>query len=152
MITIRYAFSSDSDRLTQITVASKRHWGYPEHWIQLWLPQLTISPEYISDHDAWIALADNVPAAWYSFVFDSGSLWLDHLWVLPDYMGQGIGRRLFQHALERCRALGFSVLKIEADPNAQSFYEKMGAYKIGEHHGEVDGRLRILPVLEVRMD
>ena len=42
-----------------------------------------------------------------------------------------------------------SVLKIEADPNAQSFYERMGARKVGEHHSEVFGQPRTLPVMEV---
>ena len=41
------------------------------------------------------------------------------------------------------------VLEIESDPNAQGFYERMGAKKIGEHRGEVDGQPRILPVLEM---
>jgi hypothetical protein len=40
-------------------------------------------------------------------------------------------------------------LKIEAEPNAQNFYEKMGARQVGEHHTEVDGQPRVLPVMEV---
>ncbi len=164
MTSIRRAFPADAERLTQITLAAKRHWDYPETWIQLWLPQLTISPEYISTHELWMALTEESPVAYYSFTLEpviarshepqmasatKQSLWLDNLWVLPESMGQGIGRLLFQHALERCRTLGFPVLKIEADPNAQRFYEKMGARKIGEHRGEVDGQPRILPVMEV---
>ena len=39
--------------------------------------------------------------------------------------------------------------KIESDPNAQGFYERMGAKVVGEHVGEVEGQPRILPVLEV---
>jgi len=80
---------------------------------------------------------------------DVNLLWLDNLWVLPEFMGRGIGPQLFQHALERSRERGESVLKIEADPNAQSFYEKMGARQIGEHHSEVDGQMRVLPVMEI---
>ncbi|MBK8780893.1 MAG: GNAT family N-acetyltransferase [Anaerolineales bacterium] len=82
---------------------------------------------------------------------DGDSLWLDNLWVLPGFMGQGIGKQLFQHALERSRALGESVLKIEADPNAQSFYEKMGVRKVGESHSQVDGQPRILPIMEINL-
>ena len=64
-------------------------------------------------------------------------------------MGQGIGKSLFVHALERSRERGTSVLRIEADPNAQSFYEKMGARKIGEHNSDVDRQLRVLPIMEI---
>jgi hypothetical protein len=28
-------------------------------------------------------------------------------------------------------------LKIEADPNAQAFYKKVGIHQIGEHHSKV---------------
>ena len=30
--------------LTQIALAAKRHWGYPERWIEIWSSQLTFSP------------------------------------------------------------------------------------------------------------
>jgi GNAT superfamily N-acetyltransferase len=137
--------------LTDITIAAKRHWNYPEHWIQLWLSQLTISAEYISENEVWLVVKDDAAVAYYSLKQDDESLWLDNLWVLPEHMRQGIGKQLFQHALERSRARGVSILKIEADPNAQSFYEKMGARKVGEHHSEVDGQPRILPIMEINL-
>ncbi len=137
--------------LTDITVAAKRQWHYPEKWIELWLPVLTITPEYISENEVWMAIVDEVPVAYYSFKQDGQDLWLENLWVFPKCMGKGIGRQLFQHALERSRVRGASILKIEADPNALSFYEKMGASKVGEHHGEVDGQPRVLPVMEINL-
>jgi GNAT superfamily N-acetyltransferase len=137
--------------LTSITIASKRDWNYPEKWIQIWLPLLTITPEYILANETWIAVKSEKSVANYSLKQDGESLWLDNLWVLPEFMGQGIGKGLFHHALERSRVLGATILKIEADPNAQNFYEKMGARKIGERHTEVDGHPRVLPVMEIKL-
>jgi GNAT superfamily N-acetyltransferase len=151
MITILRASPEDADQLTRITIAAKRHWDYPENWMQLWLSALTISSEYISENEVWIAIENEKPVAYYSLKYDGECLWLDNLWVLPEFMGQGIGRQFFQHALERSRACGESVLKIEADPNAQSFYEKMGARQIGEHRGELNGQARVLPVMEINL-
>ena len=88
--------------------------------------------------------------AYYSLKHDDEYLWLDNLWVLPEFMGQGIGKQLFQHALERSRARGASILKIEADPHAQAFYERMGATKIGERHTRVDDQPRNLPVMAIK--
>ncbi len=151
-IEILRALPEHADQLTQITIAAKRHWGYPDKWMQLWIPVLTISWEYISENETWMRVVENKPVAYYSLKQDLGELWLDNLWVLPEHMGQGLGRSLFEHALERSRSRGFSSLKIEADPNAQSFYEKMGARKIGERqHGEMDGQPRILPVMEISL-
>jgi GNAT superfamily N-acetyltransferase len=151
MISILQATPDEAGILTTITLASKRHWNYPEEWIQIWLPLLTITPEYILENEAWIAFKGEMCAAYYSLKKDDESLWLDNLWVLPEFMGQGIGRSLFQHALERSRLFGVATLKIEADPNAQNFYEKMGARKISDHHTEVNGQSRMLPVMEIKL-
>lgn len=137
--------------LTEIALSAKRHWNYPERWIELWIPALTITEEYLATHETWMALIGEKPAAWYSFNKNEEGMWLDNLWVLPESMGQGFGRELFLHALERCRSQDIKTLKIEADPNAQSFYEKMGARKVGEHRGEVEGQPRILPVMEIHL-
>ena len=150
-LTIEPARPEHANVLTQIAVSAKRRWDYPERWIELWLPALTISPNYISKHETWMAVNDEKPLGFYSLNKEDDSLWLDNLWILPEFMGQGIGSRLFHHALERSKALGASILKIESDPNAQSFYEKMGARKIGEHQSEVDGQARILPVMEISL-
>ncbi len=148
---IKRAHPEHADVLTGITISAKRHWNYPEKWMQIWTPLLTISEEYIATHETWVAEMGDTLTAYYSLNDNEEGLWLDNLFVLPEYIGQGIGNRLFQHALERSRARGASVLKIEADPNAVRFYEKMGAQKIGEHRGEVDGHPRILPVMEIRL-
>ena len=139
--------------LTELAIAAKRHWKYPEKWIELWIPTLTISASYIAQYETWMAIVNSRPAGFYSLKPDEypDVLWLDNLWVLPEFMRQGIGRELFQHALERSRARNVSILKIEADPNAVSFYERMGAHKIGERKTQVDGEPRILPIMELNL-
>lgn len=147
MITL--AQPEHADILTQITIAAKRHWNYPEKWIQIWLPLMTITPQYIADNEVWMKTVEGEPVAYYSLKQIGDELWLDNLWVLPGYMGKGIGKELFTHAQNRSRKRGAIVLKIEADPNAESFYYHMGARTVGGHHGEVDGQPRILPVMEL---
>ena len=149
MILIRRALPGENYLLTEITIAAKRHWNYPEKWMQLWLPALTISPEYILENEVWLAVVSDAPVAYYALKQDGKDLWLDNLWILPEHIGKGLGHQLFQHALERSHARKVFTLKIEADPNAQGFYERMGAHKIDERHTQVDGQSRILPVMEI---
>ena len=151
MTTITRARPEHAEQLTKIAIAAKRHWKYPEAWIQQWLPMLTLSAEYISAHETWLAWGGDEPAGYYSLTWENSDLWLDNLWVSPAQMGNGIGKALFQHALQRSRALGTSVLKIEADPNAQTFYEHMGAHKTGERRADMDGQPRILPLMEFNL-
>lgn len=138
-----------AEALTRIAITAKRHWHYPEKWIQIWLPLMTMTPECISENEVWLKVIEGEPVAYYSLKQDESGLWLDNLWVLPEHMGKGIGKDLFIHALERSCLRNVSILKIEADPNAQSFYEHMGARKVDEHHNEIDGQPRILPVMEL---
>src|SRR3990172_3478381 len=90
-----------ADQLTQISISAKRHWNYPEKWIELWIPALTISAGYISEHETWVVVSKDETIGFYSLKENDEALWLDNLWVLPEFIGQGIGKQLFQHALER---------------------------------------------------
>jgi len=148
-LTLRRAIPQDSRALTEIAFAAKRHWGYPERWIEVWSPQLTITSDYIEMNETWVAALNKEPVAFYALREEESFVWLDHLWVKPEAMGQGVGARLFRHAVKRCRQREVEVMRIESDPNAQDFYEKMEARKIGESRGEVEGRERILPLMEI---
>ena len=148
-ILIKRAIPNQAKTLTQIAFAAKRFWGYPERWIQLWAPILTLSPEYIESNEVHVAFVDGAPVGFYALSLNDDQASLDHLWVLPDFIGQGVGKALFGHALAQCEKNSVHILEIESDPNAQGFYEHMGAKKIGDAIGEVDGQPRILPVLEI---
>jgi len=150
-IHIRRATPADAETLTEIAHAAKRHWGYPEHWIDLWKPQLTFDAEYFQANESWTAEVDGKPVAFYTLLDKDGKAWLDNLWVMPEYMGKGIGRNLFQHSMELARLRGYKIMQLEADPNAAGFYEKMGMSKIAERKYELDGQPRTLPLMEMKI-
>jgi len=64
---------------------------------------------------------------------------------------RGIGKALFEHATAEARKLGFDSIKIEADPNAEGFYKRMGAIGVGASVSNVEGETRTLPLLEFRL-
>jgi GNAT superfamily N-acetyltransferase len=137
----------DAERLTQIAHAAKRHWGYPESWIAAWGDILTMRPEFIAANVAYCAVEENRTVGFYVLTTESDGLHLDHLWILPDAMRRGIGRALFQHAVEQARTRGFTTIQIEADPNAEAFYQRMGATRVGTVVSEVEGERRELPLM-----
>ena len=142
----------DAGILTHIAVAAKRHWGYPESWMASWRELLTIRPEFIASHETYSAIIDGQAVGFYGLRCGGGKLQLEHLWVLPAAMRCGVGRALFAHARERARALGFQSLEIESDPNAEGFYERMGARRIGANIMELEGQCRELPVFIYKID
>jgi ribosomal protein S18 acetylase RimI-like enzyme len=151
MMIIRRALPDEAGILSRVAFAAKRHWGYPERWMKLWKPQLTFPPAYFEENESWAAEVDHTPIAFYTLLEKDGSAWLENLWVSPEFIGKGVGKRLFWDALERCRQRGYKSLRLEADPNAMGFYEKMGMKKLGERVSEVEGRPRILPVMEIQL-
>ena len=66
---------------------------------------------------------------------------LEHLWVRPSGMGRGIGRHLFEWAVEVARAGGAATLVIVSDPHAEAFYERLGARRVDEVTSKPPGRM-----------
>ena len=148
-ITIRAALPDEADILSYIAFSAKSHWGYPERWMEIWKPQLTFSPEYFKEYENWVAENDGAPMAFYTLLEKDSKARIENLWVFPEWMGRGVGRELFIHALSRSRLKGHLILQLEADPNALAFYRGMGMVQVGERHYEVEGQPRILPLLEM---
>jgi GNAT superfamily N-acetyltransferase len=138
---------SEAGTLSAIAWAAKAYWGYPAHWMEQWRGQLTITPEFIAANETFAATITGQIIAFYALLATAEAVRLEHLWVLPERIGQGIGRSLFIHAVERATLRGARRLTIEADPDAEPFYRRMGAIRIGLITSEIDGRRRELPLL-----
>lgn len=151
MISIRRVMAEEAEVLSQIAQSAKAHWGYPKRWMEIWTPFLTFSPQYFVEHEGWTAVLDNKPIGFYTLQEKYGHAWIEDLWVLPEFIGRGVGRQLFLDASSRARQMGYNTLRLEADPNAVGFYEKMGMHKIGERYSEVDGQPRVLPIMEISL-
>lgn len=148
-MTIRHALPKDAATLTQIAHDAKRHWGYPEHWIRHWQDDLTISPDFVSKNPVYVAEQDGELMGFYALIVRDEKAELEHMWVAPRFIGQGIGKDLFIHAMGEAAGQNVTAVEISSDPNAEGFYRKMKAEKIGEVASEIDGEQRVLPRLSV---
>ena len=147
--TIRTASPDDANTLTQIALDAKRHWGYPEHWIQHWSADLTVTPEFIRDNHVYVLEREGEIRGFYALCVNGDKAELEHLWVTPALIGSGIGKELFLDAMERAATLEVREIEISADPNAAGFYERMGASQVGETDGTMDGQVRKLPRFKI---
>ncbi len=144
-VEIRAASASEACALTELAQAAKAHWGYEPSLLDLWAPQLTLTPDYICAHDVWVASMGDGAVGFYALESRDSVMELEHLWVNPRWMGQGIGRALFEHAVLRARAACAVQLRVVSDPNAERFYLRMGARRVGQQESTPKGRQ--LPVL-----
>ena len=146
---IRPASPSDAATLTHIAHEAKKYWGYPEHWMQRWDADLTITPEFIEANHVYLAEDDDRVSGFYALTVTDRKAELEHMWVAPDLIGTGVGKELFLAAMEKAAELQVTAVGISADPNAEGFYKKMGAYRVGETTSDLDGESRVLPRLSI---
>jgi GNAT superfamily N-acetyltransferase len=147
-VDIRRAGPADGPVLTRIAHSAKRHWHYPEEWIRLWRDALTVTGEFIERHPVYCAERGGEILGFYALVGEGNARQLEHLWVAPEHIGAGIGARLLAHAWALCRADDAKALSIVSDPNAEGFYLKQGARRVGEVASSPAGRALPLLLLE----
>jgi len=148
-IALRRARPEEADALTALAIRSKAHWGYDADFMQRCIPELRITPEDLAHAAAaYVAEERDGPSGVYILIVRETTPTLSNLWIDPPAIGRGVGRRLWEHMLAEARAAGFDTVRLEADPNAAGFYERMGAQHVGDAPSRVaPGRL--LPVFEV---
>lgn len=135
-ISIRKAVPHEADQLSTIAMQAKAYWGYTAEQLAHWKPFLTIKPDDVETHQVWVATDNNQIVGFAAIEMIDEEANLEHLWVSPDAIGQGVGKRLFQHVAGIVPEFVFT-----SDPHADEFYKKMGAYEIGDYHSDYQNRV-----------
>ena len=157
---IRKAEPSEASTLTAIAFASKRYWDYPEEYLVKWKDELTITESYITANAVFVYEKQSRAVAFYSLIHRNHDsefqgdliprgLWLDHMFVLPDKIGAGIGTELFKSMLDYTENLKGQSIFLFADPHARGFYLKMGCDLIREFPSSIQGRTT--PLMQIKI-
>jgi len=148
-VRIRPADPDEGERLREIAVASKQHWGYERDEVVRWAAQGDFSPAGLRKKEFYVADADGRAVAFASLIAGTEVAVLDDLWVEPEWIGQGMGTRLFRFVAARARAIGARRLEWDAEPHAVGFYERMGGRYLRDSEPSAWGR--ITPVMGVEL-
>lgn len=145
------ANSNDDEVLTAITKKSKAYWGYSEEQIKIWSELLTITPTYIETKSVYKLVVDTKTVEYYSFFYeDEHTIKLDNLFILPDYIGKGLGRILLDDFLILVKRTNVNKIILDSEPNAEMFYAKLGFIKVGEIETSIKNRY--LPIMELNIN
>ena len=150
VIRIRPARPADAGRLTEIAMAAKASWGYPASFMARCRAALAVDAAMIGEREFHLAEDESSILGFYGFEAEPDGLGLSHMFVLPEASGQGIGRLLWEHAVERARKQGAAALIAVSDPNAAGYYARMGALPAGSRPSEIDPA-RPLPIYRLRL-
>jgi GNAT superfamily N-acetyltransferase len=139
VLVLRAARADDDAALTAIARQAKAHWGYPRQALALWRADLTVTRASIAAMPTVVAERDGAVLGFFQLRLDGPRAELEHLWVRPDQIGQGIGRALLMRALDDSAAAGHGMLQIDADPHAEPFYRACGAVRVGVVAAPIEG-------------
>jgi GNAT superfamily N-acetyltransferase len=132
---LRRAEPHEAKELEELQTRSASHWDYPDGYFDWAGDARRVTESYVHDNPVLVLVDGDVDGdgdgrklGFYSFTEDDdGDLLLDRMFLDVDQIGRGLGRLLWQHAVQTARDLGASEFVIGADPNAAPFYEAMGA-------------------------
>jgi GNAT superfamily N-acetyltransferase len=147
-VTLRRARPDEAGTLSELAFAAKAFWGYDQAFMRACRDELTLDPDDLARRHVVVAELDGAVAGFYSLDSDPPAGELGNLWVRPGSIGTGLGRVLWRDAMAAAAAAGFEHLTIDADPNAEGFYLRMGAERVGEApSASIPGRL--LPLMRI---
>jgi GNAT superfamily N-acetyltransferase len=141
---IRDAHADECEALSELAYASKASWGYDDDFMTACRDELTVRPADLERVRVRVAVDDAGSLEGFAGLDDDELIWL---FVAPDRQRAGVGAALFVDACALARANGVTRLRVEADPFAAAFYERLGGALRGEvSSGSIPGR--VLPVFE----
>ncbi len=143
------ATTSDAKRLTEIALKSKAFWGYAADDLESWKPDLTVSEKMVNELFVCQFLFDDTTVGFYILnPPKEKAIELEMLFVLPDFIGKGIGKQLLVHAIQKAKKLEAKYITVVSDPNAAAFYQSQSFVIIDKKQSSIPGRF--LP--EMKLD
>lgn len=141
-IHVRAAVEADAARLSAIAFAAKAHWGYAAEVLERWSDELTVTPDDVRALETCVAERGGEILGFCALARGATRWSVEHFWVDPRFMRQGVGARLLGHAARIAAASGARELLIDADPNAEAFYRAGGARRVGSMSAPIPGQPR----------
>ena len=137
-IKIKNAASNDLNKINELLRLSKAYWEYDAEFLDLFMKKLGITQNYMEQHTIKLFYIENNLVGFFNFSMNSENLFeLDNFFLHPNYIGQGIGRKLWDACCQAAIEQGKDEFIIWSDPNAENFYLKMGCEKIGERQSPI---------------
>lgn len=147
---IEKATGKDASVLTELTVRSKSYWDYSDELIESWSEDLKVSSDYILEKEVYKLIIDDALIGYYSyFKLNDDEVKLENLFIEPNFIGKGYGKLLMLDFTQRIKN-DFKKVTLDADPNAEDFYTKIGFKVVGKLKSSIKDRF--LPIMEMRID
>lgn len=101
------------------------YWGYPPEWIAQWIEDLIVIEKKLIKQQFFKICDANGIAGFSALQENDNNIEINHLWIRPEAMGQGYGKKLLNFMIEMV-AHQEKHLIVVSEPHAEGFYRKFG--------------------------
>lgn len=130
-IHVRRARQEEAEKLTELAMRAKASWGYDDAFMEMCRTELTLTPEKFRAWTVWVAECAGELAGMIALAGDAPDGELEDFMVEPSFQGRGVGAALMGVLTNECRSRGFLRVCLDADPNAEVIYQKLGFATVG---------------------
>jgi GNAT superfamily N-acetyltransferase len=130
---IRFAEPAERRALEELQRRSSVHDPMYREQLAAEPDAIELPGEYIERGLVRVAERDDGAVAGFAVLFEpsEGGCELDGLFVEPEHMRGGVGRRLVEDATRIARERGATRIDVVANPQAVAFYEALGFVEVG---------------------
>ena len=135
-ITLRAAFANDADKITGLLVTSREKFlpyapsPHTESEVNDWVREQLIPAGGVT-----LAISDTESVGVLAVSKSHGISWIDQLYVAPQFVGQGIGTVLVEHAINTLPR-PVRLYTFQRNVKARRFYERHGFRAMSFSNGE----------------
>jgi GNAT superfamily N-acetyltransferase len=139
---IREPRADEASALTDLAMRAKASWGYADDFLEACRAELTITPATLDAWRFWVAEKNRGGIVGMIALGDAADhAEVEDFFVAPEAQGEGVGRALMDAFQAECRARGLSRIEVDADPNAEAIYARLGFRTVGRSRsGSIPGR------------
>lgn len=154
-VVVRPARPDEAETLSHMIFRSRTYWGYTKEMMEYLhgSDASCISPDDVENDPTYVAWGNEGMEilGFYSMRLDGMEGRINHLWVMPEYVGSDIRSMLFLHACEVAETAGAKSVIVVTDPHMSGFYQEMGAELIGEKILSLPSGKRTQPILRISL-
>jgi GNAT superfamily N-acetyltransferase len=147
MLKLVAAVAENAELLSELAYESEAYWGNGGEYMEQFSLFYNVSAEFIKKNPVYILEEDHCPVGFCGLLQTEKGWELEFFYIGVQFIGKGYGRKLWESLLGECAKLGVKSFELVTSPEAEPFYEKMGAETIC-HVESLINKDRIIPRLK----
>lgn len=124
---------NELNNLNHLLKISKGHWGYEDKFCQEFVDEWGLTEDYFANSILYKVVDEHKLIGIIGLSMKENKPYLDYFFLQPEYIGKGLGRKMWHKVIQICKQQGWHSFELYSDPNAEPIYHSLGATTIGAY-------------------